>query len=61
MEKCRECSKLKGDVHKLIYKVDALEQRIININAKYKMQNNEIMLILEARHGKNELDSVSSK
>ena len=38
---------VKHDTLKLITKVEKLEQQIININAKYKHQINEIMLILE--------------
>ena len=38
---------VKHDTLKLITKVEKLEQQIINLNAKYKHQINEIMLILE--------------
>ena len=38
---------VKHDTLKLITKVDKLEQQIINLNAKYKHQINEIMLMLE--------------
>ena len=38
---------VKHDTLKLITKVDKLEQQIINLNAKYEHQINEIMLILE--------------
>ena len=38
---------IKHDTLKLINKVDKLEQQIINLNAKYKHQINELMLILE--------------
>ena len=37
----------KHDTLKLITKVEKLEQQIINLNAKYKHQINEIMLMLE--------------
>ena len=40
---------VKHDTLKLITKVEKLEQQIINLNAKYKHQINEIMLILENR------------
>ena len=38
---------VKHDTLKLITKVEKLEQQIINLNAKYKHQINEIMLMLE--------------
>ena len=38
---------IKHDTLKLITKVEKLEQQIINLNAKYKHQINELMLILE--------------
>ena len=38
---------VKHDTLKLITKVEKLEQKIINLNAKYKHQINEIMLMLE--------------
>ena len=40
---------VKHDTLELITKVEKLEQQIINLNAKYKHQINEIMLILENR------------
>ena len=43
---------LKDDVIKLINKIDSLEQKIINVDAKYKFKYNEIMLILEDNNGK---------
>jgi len=38
---------VKHDTLKLITKVEKLEQQIINLNAKYKHQINEIMLMFE--------------
>ena len=38
---------LRHDVIKLTNKIDSLEQKIINVNAKYKFELNEIMLCLE--------------
>ena len=41
---------LEIDMLKIINKVDILEQKIINLNAKLKFKMNEIELILEDRH-----------
>lgn len=38
---------LRHDVIKLTNKIDSLEQKIINVDAKYKFKLNEIMLCLE--------------
>jgi len=38
---------IKHDTLKLITKVEELEQKIINLNAKHKYQINEIMLMFE--------------
>ena len=38
---------IKHDTLKLIIKVEELEQKIINLNAKHKYQINEIMLMFE--------------
>ena len=46
-EKSLTVNDIKGDVLKLIHNVDSLEQRIINIDSKYKLKFNEVMLILE--------------
>ena len=48
---------IKHDTLKLINKVEKLEQQIINLNAKYKNQINEIMLIFE---DKKKVDAVFS-
>lgn len=52
---------LKSDVLKIIDKLDELEQKIINLDAKYKFKVNEIMLMLEEKNGNNELDCSPSK
>ena len=39
---------IKHDTLKLIVKLEELEQKVININAKFKFKINEIMLILES-------------
>ena len=46
---------IKHDTLKLINKVEKLEQQIINLNAKYKHQINEIMLILEDKKNNDSL------
>ena len=38
---------LRHDVIKLTNKIDSLEQKIINVDAKYKFKLNQIMLCLE--------------
>jgi len=45
---------VKHDTLKLIIKLEKLEQQIINLNAKYKNQTNEIMLMLEDQKTNND-------
>lgn len=44
---------LRHDVIKLCDKMDKLEQKIINLDAKYKFKTNEIMLCLEDKDASN--------
>ena len=46
---------VKHDTLKLIIKIEKLEQKIINLNAKYKNQINEIMLMFEDKKNNDSL------
>ena len=52
---------IRKDVITLVEKIESVEQSLLNIDAKYKMKINEIMLMIESKYKENTNEETSKK